>query len=86
MPQSAFLMLCCVQVEYFNNQVICDLVEAPHNGVLAILDEACLNVGKVTDTVFLDAMSDKLRTHKHFMSRKVSKGSHFFNNTVLYML
>ena len=38
-------------VDYFNNQVICDLVEAPHKGVLAILDEACLNVGKVTDKV-----------------------------------
>ena len=38
-------------VEFFNNQVICDLVERPHQGVLAILDEACLNVGKVTDEV-----------------------------------
>ena len=39
------------QVDYFNNKVICDLVELPHKGVLAILDEACLNVGKVTDQV-----------------------------------
>jgi len=38
-------------VDYFNNKVICDLVEAQHTGVLAILDEACLNVGKVTDKV-----------------------------------
>lgn len=36
-------------MDYFNNKVIVDLVEAPHSGVLAILDEACLNVGKVTD-------------------------------------
>ena len=40
-----------MQVDYFNNKVIVDLVEAPHTGVLAILDEACLNVGKVTDKV-----------------------------------
>ena len=40
-----------LQVDYFNNKVIVDLVEAPHTGVLAILDEACLNVGKVTDKV-----------------------------------
>ena len=42
--------LCC-QVDYFNNKIICNLVEAQHTGVLAILDEACLNVGKVTDKV-----------------------------------
>ena len=38
-------------VEYLNNQPICDLVEQPHKGILAIMDEACLNVGKVTDEV-----------------------------------
>lgn len=38
-------------VEYFNNRIICDLVEEPHKGIIAILDEACLNVGKVTDKV-----------------------------------
>ena len=46
-----FSILCSDQVDYFNNKVICDLVEAQHVGVLAILDEACLNVGKVTDKV-----------------------------------
>lgn len=39
-------------VEYFNNQIICDLVELSHKGILAIMDEACLNVGKVTDEVW----------------------------------
>lgn len=38
-------------IEYFNNQIICDLVEQPHKGIIAIMDEACLNVGKVTDQV-----------------------------------
>lgn len=38
-------------VEYFNNQIICELVEQPHKGIIAIMDEACLNVGKVTDEV-----------------------------------
>ena len=38
-------------VDYFNNKVICDLVEEQHKGILAILDEACLSVGKVTDEV-----------------------------------
>ncbi|GFO41945.1 unconventional myosin-id-like [Plakobranchus ocellatus] len=57
-------------VDYFNNKVICDLVELPHKGVFAILDEACLNVGKVTDEMFLDAMSQKLNKHDRFTSRR----------------
>ncbi|XP_012934852.1 unconventional myosin-Id [Aplysia californica] len=59
-------------VDYFNNKVICDLVELPHKGVLAILDEACLNVGKVTDEMFLDAMSQKLGKHERFTCRKLA--------------
>lgn len=39
------------EIKYFNNQIICDLVEKPHQGVIAIMDEACLNVGKVNDEV-----------------------------------
>lgn len=58
-------------IKYFNNQVICDLVEEPHKGVLAILDEACLNVGKVTDEVLLDAMDKKLVNHAHYTSRQL---------------
>ena len=59
-------------MDYFNNKIICDLVEAPHSGILAQLDEACFMVGKVDDKLFLDAMSTKLASHKHFTSRKVS--------------
>lgn len=59
------------QVDYFNNKVICDLVEMPHQGILAMLDEACYTVGRITDATFLDAMSTKLAEHKHFTCRKV---------------
>nr|XP_033787810.1 unconventional myosin-Ig [Geotrypetes seraphini] len=59
------------QVEYFNNQIIVDLVEQPHKGVIAILDEACLTVGDVTDIMFLDSMNLKLCTHPHYTSRKL---------------
>lgn len=38
-------------IDYFNNQIICDLVEEPHKGVLSVIDEACLNVGKINDEV-----------------------------------
>lgn len=61
-----------MKIEYFNNQIICDLVEQPHLGIIAILDEGCLNVGKVTDEMCLEAMEGKLKTHKHFTTRKLS--------------
>ncbi|CAG14894.1 unnamed protein product, partial [Tetraodon nigroviridis] len=51
---------CCWQVDYFNNQVIVDLMEEPHKGIISILDEACLTVGNVTDMVCLDSMDSKL--------------------------
>ena len=41
-------MFVLLQIDYFNNKVICDLVEIPHHGIISILDEACLNVGKVS--------------------------------------
>uniref|UniRef100_A0A668TIU5 Myosin motor domain-containing protein n=1 Tax=Oreochromis aureus TaxID=47969 RepID=A0A668TIU5_OREAU len=59
-------------IEYFNNQIIVDLVEQAHKGIISILDEACLTVGKVTDTVCLDSMDTKLAQHPHYTSRKLS--------------
>ncbi|XP_071562169.1 unconventional myosin ID [Temnothorax nylanderi] len=58
-------------IEYFNNQIICDLVEQAHKGMIAIMDEACLNVGKVTDEILLNAMDKKLVNHKHYSSRQL---------------
>lgn len=57
-------------IEYFNNQVICELVERQHQGMIAILDEACLNVGKVTDELVLEAMDRQLSSHPHYSSRQ----------------
>lgn len=58
-------------VEYFNNQIICELVEAPHKGMISIMDEACLTVGKVNDEMLLEAMDKKLAHHKHYSSRQL---------------
>lgn len=57
-------------IDYFNNQIIVDLVEQQHKGIIAILDDACMNVGKVTDGMFLEALNSKLGKHGHFSSRK----------------
>ncbi|XP_053121729.1 unconventional myosin-Ig isoform X4 [Hemicordylus capensis] len=59
-------------IEYFNNQIIVDLVEEPHKGIIAVLDEACLTVGNVTDTLFLESMNTRLGRHPHYTSRKVN--------------
>ena len=40
-----------VQIDYFNNKIICDLVEVKQSGVISLLDEACFLVGTVTDKV-----------------------------------
>ena len=39
-------------IEYFNNAVICDLIESK-NGILAVLDDACLRPGKVCGIICL---------------------------------
>nr|XP_048693271.1 unconventional myosin-Ig isoform X4 [Caretta caretta] len=61
-------------IEYFNNQIIVDLVEQPHKGIISILDEACLTGGQVTDAMFLESMNTKLGKHPHYASRKVLGG------------
>ncbi|XP_077979161.1 unconventional myosin-Id-like [Glandiceps talaboti] len=62
-------------VEYFNNRIICDLVEQQHKGIISILDEACMNVGKVTDVMYLQAMDQKLSHHAHYSSRQTKPAS-----------
>ncbi|XP_053324035.1 unconventional myosin-Ig isoform X2 [Spea bombifrons] len=59
-------------IDYFNNQIIVDLVEKPHKGMISILDEACLTAGDVTDTIFLESMNSRLGRHPHYTSRKLS--------------
>nr|XP_034985912.1 unconventional myosin-Ig-like [Zootoca vivipara] len=59
-------------IEYFNNQIIVDLVEEPHKGIIAVLDEACLTGGKVTDALFLESMNARLGKHPHYASRKLN--------------
>lgn len=49
-------------IEYFNNQIICDLVEAQHKGIIAIMDDACkMTAEKVTDELLLEHMDRNLK-------------------------
>jgi len=55
------------QVEYFDNRVICDLVEEKHKGIIALMDEECLRPGDATDATLLAKLAANLRHHKHFL-------------------
>lgn len=58
-------------MDYFNNATIVDLVERPHRGVLAVLDEACSAAGTITDRIFLQSLDTHHRHHPHYSSRQV---------------
>nr|XP_039318090.1 unconventional myosin-Ig isoform X2 [Saimiri boliviensis boliviensis] len=58
-------------VEYFNNAIIVDLVERPHRGILAVLDEACSSAGTITDRIFLQTLDTHHRHHLHYTSRQL---------------
>ncbi|XP_073711010.1 unconventional myosin-Ib isoform X2 [Misgurnus anguillicaudatus] len=66
-------------IEYFNNAIICDLIENNQNGILAMLDEECLRPGTVTDETFLDKLNTVCAEHQHFESRQ-SKNSKFLTD------
>ncbi|XP_042351161.1 unconventional myosin-Ib isoform X7 [Plectropomus leopardus] len=66
-------------IEYFNNAIICDLIENHQNGILAMLDEECLRPGTVTDETFLDKLNTICADHQHFESR-LSKNSKFLTD------
>lgn len=61
-------------VEYFNNKVICDLIEEKHKGIISLMDEECLRPGEPTDKSFLAKMNENLSSHDHYIShRKAGK-------------
>uniref|UniRef100_H2YMX0 Myosin motor domain-containing protein n=1 Tax=Ciona savignyi TaxID=51511 RepID=H2YMX0_CIOSA len=55
-------------VEYFNNKIICDLVEERHQGIIDILDEECLRPGDASDNTFLTKMEETVGKHPHFIT------------------
>uniref|UniRef100_A0AAR2KM45 Myosin motor domain-containing protein n=1 Tax=Pygocentrus nattereri TaxID=42514 RepID=A0AAR2KM45_PYGNA len=61
-------------VEYFNNKIICDLVEEKFKGIIAILDEECLRPGDACDLTFLEKLEDRLGGHAHFVTHKLANG------------
>ncbi|KAK2497277.1 hypothetical protein MC885_004028 [Smutsia gigantea] len=59
-------------VQYFNNKIICDLVEEKFKGIISILDEECLRPGEATDLTFLEKLEDTVKPHPHFLTHKLA--------------
>ncbi|KAG7224011.1 hypothetical protein INR49_015268 [Caranx melampygus] len=59
-------------VPYFNNKIICDLVEERYRGIISLLDEECLRPGEATDLTFLEKMEEKIGGHPHFVTHKLA--------------
>ncbi|MCP9258506.1 Unconventional myosin-Id [Dirofilaria immitis] len=59
------------KIKFFNNKEICDLVEIPRTGILAILDEACYTIGPMNDKIFLDEMDKILCKNQYYTSRQL---------------
>ncbi|XP_073956777.1 unconventional myosin IC-like isoform X1 [Choristoneura fumiferana] len=57
-------------VTYFNNIVICDLIEARHQGIISILDDECLRPGDASDGSFLEKLTQRLDSHPHYKSHR----------------
>ncbi|XP_043939588.1 unconventional myosin-Ib-like [Protopterus annectens] len=70
------------QVNYFDNAVICDLLENNLTGILAMLDEECLRPGQVTDATFLRKLNKVCAGHKHFESKETTNARHIYDKTL----
>ncbi|XP_063281182.1 unconventional myosin-Ia isoform X1 [Prinia subflava] len=57
-------------VEFFDNSIICNLIENSTSGILAMLDEECLRPGVVNEDTFLTKLNQLLATHKHYESKE----------------
>uniref|UniRef100_A0A8B9HNX3 Osteoclast-stimulating factor 1 n=1 Tax=Astyanax mexicanus TaxID=7994 RepID=A0A8B9HNX3_ASTMX len=60
-------------IEYFNNKVVCDLIESKMNpvGIMSILDDVCATMhakGEGADQTLLQKLQAQISTHEHFNS------------------
>ncbi|XP_078143354.1 unconventional myosin-Ie [Centroberyx gerrardi] len=60
-------------IEYFNNKVVCDLIESKLNplGIMSILDDVCATMhakGEGADQTLLQKLQGQISSHQHFSS------------------
>ncbi|XP_063997582.1 unconventional myosin-Ia isoform X2 [Pogoniulus pusillus] len=70
-------------VEFFDNTIICNLIENSKGGILAMLDEECLRPGVVNEDTFLTKLNQLFATHKHYESRETQNARHVMDASLL---
>ncbi|XP_040433798.1 unconventional myosin-Ia [Falco naumanni] len=69
-------------VEFFDNTIICNLIENSKCGILAMLDEECLRPGVVNEDTFLTKLNQLFTTHKHYESRETQNARHVMDTSL----
>uniref|UniRef100_A0A669QA09 Unconventional myosin-Ia n=1 Tax=Phasianus colchicus TaxID=9054 RepID=A0A669QA09_PHACC len=63
-------------VEFFDNSIICDLIENSKVGILAMLDEECLRPGTVNEDTFITKLNQIFASHKRYESKETLNAKH----------
>ncbi|KAM4829538.1 unconventional myosin-Ie [Thomomys bottae] len=76
-------------IEYFNNKVVCDLIENKVNppGIMSILDDVCATmhaVGEGADQTLLQKLQMQIGSHEHFNSWNQGFIIHHYAGKVSY--
>uniref|UniRef100_A0A8C1H4K8 Osteoclast-stimulating factor 1 n=2 Tax=Cyprinus carpio TaxID=7962 RepID=A0A8C1H4K8_CYPCA len=76
-------------IEYFNNKVVCDLIESKVNppGIMSILDDVCATMhakGEGADQTLLQKLQSAIGTHEHFNSWNKGFIVHHYAGKVSY--
>ncbi|XP_030273454.1 myosin IEb [Sparus aurata] len=76
-------------IEYFNNKVVCDLIESKLNppGLMSILDDVCATMhakGEGADQTLLQKLQGQIGSHEHFSSWNKGFIIHHYAGKVSY--
>uniref|UniRef100_A0A803TCR7 Unconventional myosin-Ia n=1 Tax=Anolis carolinensis TaxID=28377 RepID=A0A803TCR7_ANOCA len=69
-------------VDFFDNSIICNLIEDNTGGILAMLDEECLRPGKVNETTFLNKLNVTFKDNQRYESRVTQNAKHIMDSSL----
>ncbi|NXD45737.1 MYO1A protein, partial [Copsychus sechellarum] len=69
-------------VEFFDNSIICNLIENSTSGILAMLDEECRRPGVVNEDTFLTKLNQLLANHKRYESKETQNARHITDTSL----
>uniref|UniRef100_A0A8C9MDT3 Unconventional myosin-Ia n=1 Tax=Panthera tigris altaica TaxID=74533 RepID=A0A8C9MDT3_PANTA len=70
------------KVDYFDNGIICNLIEHNQQGILAMLDEECLRPGVVSDSTFLVKLNQVFSKHGYYESKVTQNAQRQYDHTM----